>query len=277
MSIKAYIKRGLSYVLHGVPVNYMTAEISYLAPAERLKGKKIIITGGSRGIGYAMAKKFISEGASVLISGRDEHVLRKISEELNCLYLKQDIQSVNELENFISDADSMLNGVDCLVNNAGVSLHEGNIRNVSIPQFDSQFNTNLKGPYFLTKYFISLLEKRGCKLGNVLFVSSERGVFVDDLPYGLTKSAINSLVKGLAYMFIKDCIRVNAIAPGVTASEMTGFKSDGNLYVDWNMHNRIYLPEEVAEVACFLLSDASRCISGQVIECNEGKCVNFKR
>ena len=94
------------------------------------------------------------------------------------------------------------------------------------------------------------------------------------MPYGLTKTALNSLVKGLAKRLISRGIRVNAVAPGVTASDMTGISKDGNLYVDYNMTERVYLPEEVAEIACFLLSDASRCLSGQILVCNEGKSIN---
>lgn len=82
------------------------------------------------------------------------------------------------------------------------------------------------------------------------------------------------MVQGLACLFVKDGIRINAVAPGITASDMTGFKVDGNLYLAGNATERVYLPEEVAETACFLLSDASGCISGQVIVCNNGKTIN---
>ena len=84
------------------------------------------------------------------------------------------------------------------------------------------------------------------------------------------------MVQGLAYLYAKNNIRVNAIAPGVTASDMTGFKADGNLYTDYNRIGRIYLPEEVAEVAAFLISDISNCVSGQIIACNNAQSVNAR-
>lgn len=270
-----YLRKLVSYIKNGPTVTKnITAAITYLAPNERLKGKRIIITGGGRGLGYAMAKKFISEGANVLIAGRDEQTLIEKSKELNCKYLILDVQKTEYFSEFIANAAELMSGIDCIVNNAGISLHEGNIRNVSREQFDAQIETNLRGAYFLSQKYIEYFEQAGLTNGNILFTSSERGSFVDDLPYGLTKTAINSLIQGLAYRVIKKGIRVNGVAPGVTTSDMTGFKANENLYVPWNANDRVYLPEEVAEVACFLLSDASKCISGQIIVCNESKSVN---
>lgn len=276
MSIGLYIRRALEYILYGQPTKFITCNVNVLSRGETLKGKKIVITGSSRGLGLAMAKKFICEGASVLISGRDEHSLKKISQEFNCKYLPINVTDTNSFRTFLNTADEILGGVNCLVNNAGVSMHEGSIRNVSQEQFDLQFNTNLKGSYFLAKEFINLLESKGRK-GDILFISSEMGFLSDNLPYGLTKAAINSFIQGLAYEVIKSGIRVNGIAPGVTASDMTGYKIENNLFLSTNMNDRVYIPEEVAEVASFLLSDISLCISGQIIVCDEGKIINFRR
>lgn len=275
MKLLIYLKRALWCIKNGpTVVKHTTADIHYLNPDNKLAGKKIIITGGGRGLGYAMAKKFVSEGADVLIAGRNEDLLAEKANELNCKYLKLDVQNSSEFDKFIEQAHKLLGGVNCLVNNAGISLHEGEIRNVTEEQFDSQISTNLKGGYFLAQRFIKYFENSRQEYGNILFVSSERGFFTDDLPYGLTKAAVNSLIKGLAYRLAGNHIRVNGIAPGVTTSDMTGFKADGNLYAPWNTGERVYLPEEVAEVAGFLLSDAANCLSGQILECNNGKTAN---
>lgn len=275
MSYKQYLKRSAKYILRGVPVKNITANISYLQPNNRLSGKKIIVTGGGKGLGAAMAKKFVSEGASVLISGRNEQTLRSTADKIGCKYLTLDIQNTAELDNFISEADRILEGVDCLVNNAGISLHEPIFFDVTPETFDAQIATNLRGGFFLTQSFTKLLLREKRK-GNVLFISSETGETVDIRPYGFTKAAINSMVQGLACLFVKDGIRVNAVAPGITASDMTGYKADGDLYLAGNATERVYLPEEVAETACFLLSDVSGCISGQVIVCNNGKTINSR-
>ena len=275
MNIVNYIKRGIKYILHGVPVHYVTSRIVYSSPNNSLQGKHIVITGGGRGLGFAMAKKFVSEGASVLIAGRNETNLKESAEILQCEYLTLDVQKVDSFDYFMKKANDILGGINCLVNNAGISLHEKKFTDVTPETFDAQINTNLKGSFFMAQKFIQLLEKDN-RTGDILFVSSETSHTADIRPYGLTKAAINSLVKGLASMYVKEGIRVNAIAPGITTSEMTGFKADGNLYLKSNATERVYLPEEVAECACFLLSDVSGCISGEILTCNNGKTINSR-
>lgn len=257
-----------------MPPTVKVAKISYLSPDARLKGKRIIVTGGTSGIGQAMAKRFVDEGAHVLITGRNVEKLNNIAAEIGCEFLELDLSKVDTFGRFVSSAFEKLGGIDCLVNNAGVSLHEKALGNVSLDGFNQQIETNLRGPYFLTQKILPHLE-RNASGGSVLFISSETGDTVDFRPYGLTKAAINSLVQGLAHLYSPYGVAVNAIAPGVTATAMTGIKPD-NLQYSYNPNGRAYLPEEIAEVATFLLSDASNTISGQIITCNNAKTVNAR-
>lgn len=275
MSLKEYMKRGLVYMYKGIPIKHITASINYLSPNERLKGKKIIVTGGGRGLGFAMAKKFKDEGANVLIAGRNEKTLEQSAKAIGCQFLKLDVSSRTDFRVFIDKADKLLGGVNALVNNAGISLHENDFTKVTLESFDAQIETNLRGGFFLTKAFVELLESRNEK-GTILFTSSETGETVDERPYGWTKAAINSMVQGLAYKLAKQGFRINAVAPGVTASDMTGLKADGDLYLEGSINERVYMPEEVAEVACFLISDASGCLNGQILCCNNGKTINAR-
>lgn len=279
MSFGNVIKRGIKYIIYGVPsvsTTYVTANVTYTSPHDVLCKKRIIVTGGGSGIGYAIAKKFKEEGAQVLIAGRNEDKLIKSSKELGCHYLVLDVTKVETFESFINNANKILGGANCLVNNAGISLHENSFADVTPDTFDKQINTNLRGSFFLTQKFVNLLLSQNQE-GNILFVSSETGDTVDIRPYGWTKAAINSMMKGFAYQLAPKNIRVNAIAPGVTTSEMTGFKEDGNLYYKNGATKRVYLPNEVAETAVFLLSDLSGCISGQIIVLNNGKTINFRK
>ncbi len=273
-----YLKRGVRFVLKGEPTArpITKANIIYSSPSEKLKGKKIIVTGGGRGLGFAMAKKFKEEGAEVLIAGRNEETLLNSAKEINCKYLTLDVTDVSSFEEFITEADQLLDGANCLVNNAGISLHESSFKEVTVETFDKQINTNLRGGFFLTQRFVQLLESNH-REGNIIFVSSETGETVDNRPYGWTKAAVNSMMRGFAYQLAKENIRVNAIAPGVTTSDMTGFKEDGNIYYAQGATKRVYLPGEVAEAATFLLSDVANCISGQVIVLNNGKTINFRK
>ena len=274
--VKHLIKKTVKLILAKRPV-YITANIVTLASHSRLVNKKIVITGGSRGLGYYMAKKFVSEGADVLIAGRNEEALQKVAVEIGCKYLLLDVQNVFSFEGFIKEADKLLGGINCLVNNAGISLHEDGILHVSPEDFDVQINTNFKGAFFLSKAFLAKCnEKKEDCVKNILFITSETGITVDERPYGLTKAALNSLVQGLAYRFVSQGYRINAIAPGITATEMTGINREGNLYCDGMPSKRYYLPEEIAEIACFMLSDASNLLNGQIIVCNEGKTINAR-
>lgn len=274
MSFKAKILHVASLLLNGKPQKIF-ANISYIQANNLLSGKKIIITGGGRGLGYAMAKKFISEGAEVLIAGRDEDTLKHSSEMLKCNYLKLDVTNPKEFKDFIERADKMLSGINVLVNNAGISLHEQSFFDVTPDTFDKQVDTNLKGAFFLSQEFVKYLKQNKFS-GNILFISSETGDTMDFRPYGFTKVAVNSMVQGLAYLLKKDQIRVNAVAPGVTASNMTGYTAEGDLYAGNYATGRVYLPGEVAETACFLISDASACISGQIITCNNAQTINAR-
>lgn len=275
MGIIPYLSRSLRFIIKGTPVKNIKAEISYLYPNGHLAGKKIIITGGGRGLGLSMAAKFVAEGGDVLIAGRDEKKLKETAEKIGCKYLTLDVVKVETFAEFMQKADELLGGVNCIVNNAGISLHEDRFFDVTPDTFDRQINTNLKGAFFLTQEFVKLIKVNNRK-GTILFTSSETGDTMDFRPYGLTKAAVNSMVQGLAYLFAKDGIRVNAVAPGVTASDMTGISPNGNLLYESNHTERAYLPEEVAETACFLLSEASGCVSGQIIVCNNAKTINAR-
>ena len=270
------MKHIVSFLLHG-ETRPVVAHITYLQADRQLEGKKIIITGGGKGIGYAMAKKFKAAGADVLISGRDEAKLKVAANEIGCSYLTLDVRDTESFESFIDDANRILGGANCLVNNAGISLHENGFLNVQEEQFDSQFNTNFKGAFFLTQSFLrKRLETKQDEINKVLFISSETGMTADERPYGLTKAALNSLVQGIAYRYVNEGFRINALAPGVTVTDMVDKQDDENLYCSYGITKRYYLPGEVAEVASFLLSDASNCINGQIINCNEGKTINAR-
>ena len=272
MGFYSFLRRAGKSLLHAGPKTVTNVKVAHIDYGDILKDKAIIVTGGSKGIGHAMAKRFVEAGAEVIIAGRDVNALQEASQEIGCKFLTYDVSKTDASNQFIQDCVIKFGKEpDCLVCNAGVSLHEQSIFSVTDEGYDKQFDTNLKGAYFLAQAFLSQItsEKSSIKNAQILFISSETGDMAYDIPYGLSKAAINSLVGGLSKRFYKQGIRVNAIAPGLTVSNMTDTNRT-NLTQYGQASGRLFLPEEVAEVACFLLSDASMCISGEVIHCNAG-------
>lgn len=271
MNIKKIIRK-IAFAIINEPKNHIVVNVGSVNYGLILKGKKIIVTGGSKGIGFAIAQKLISEGASVLITGRNLDDLKKAVEKLggSAKYIQFDNSDVSSIDKLVRNSVKLMGGIDAFVLNAGVSFHEGNFLNVTIEGFDQQFDINLKANYFIAQAFLKYkLDKN--EAGDLLFLSSETAGKSVDIPYGLTKAAINSLVGGLARRVYQKNIRVNAIAPGVTLTNMTG----GNRIITDDLANdsvagRFLLPSEIAEVACFLLSNASKCITGEVLYCDAG-------
>lgn len=278
MGAKLYLKRAANYVIKGHKPELVRAEIIQGHMNNCLKNKAILITGGSRGIGKHIAKRMIDEGAEVIITGRSEKILRATAKELGkmCHAMVFDVTKLDEGEGFIEDIYQKYGKIDCLVNNAGISYHEKDFLEVSEQGFREQFETNLLGGYFLTQNYLRKYLEIGQRHGNVIFMSSERSDYNDVIPYGLSKAAINNLVRGLSRDFYKRGIRVNAVAPGVTTTGMTGRNRDDNLYNPGSNSGRYFLPEEVAEVVIWLASDFSNCVSGEIVHTNAGNHIRME-
>lgn len=264
------VKRAARYIFRGIPVKQVYVNISQIQYGGILKGRNIVITGGGHGIGKCIAEKFISEGAKVLIIGRNKEMLCETCNELGnkCDYIVFDLENIEKIELLWEQITAKMRTVDTLVCNAGISLHEGDILHVSQEQFEKQMKVNLESVYFLIKQ--SILNKTVDEL-NILCISSERGFQCDDLPYGLTKVAMNSLVGGITKKFYSKGVRINGIAPGITTSDLTKKTQNDDLVLERVTPGRYILGEEIAETACFLISDSAKCISGEVIACDAGE------
>lgn len=267
------IKRLISALLQNRSKPIVKVEIGKYSTGNLLQRKTIIITGGGKGIGKAIATKCVSEGAKVIITGRNEENLSNTAQSLgeSCAYIVFDNRETEKIEDLFQEAESKFGIIDCLVCNAGISNHESNMLNVTIDGYDQLMSVNLKSTYFLIQSFIRRTIDNE-KEKNIVVISSETGDMASDIPYGISKASLNSLVKGTAYRYHLDRYRVNAIAPGVTLTDMTkGYANpkDDYLFRD-NIAGRYFLPEEIAEVACFLLSTVSSCINGEIIHCNGG-------
>lgn len=266
--MKKQIIRLLNAIIRVLNTSTVNINVGVVDKQSDLTGTYAVVTGGAKGIGKAISKRIVDGGGKVLMIGRDEKSLIELKTSLgnNANYLVFDITNFNKYDEFLKRIFEIMPLMNTLILNAGISLHEKSFIDVTLDGFDKQISTNLKAYYFLTQKFI-----KSVKLGNIIFISSETADMKCLLPYGLTKAAINSFVGALSCKYYKKGFRINAVAPGVTVTNMVKNNNDkaDNFYCN-NMGGRYFLPEEVAETVAFLLSDLSNCISGEVIHTNAG-------
>lgn len=246
-------------------------QLTTLPKNELLKNKTILITGGSSGIGLSIAKVCVNAGAKIIITGRNEDKLKVACSILgnNTKYYIHDISVIdnNQYNEILNLADGKM---DAIVNNAGISPN-AHFGDCSLKNYDNIMNTNLKGHFFLTEFFVNYWIKNNMS-GNIVMVASNSGVVGLTEPYALSKRGIVSLTEGIAKKYGCRKIRCNAVAPDVTISEITewskSFDPKGNLACRSVNKGRVFLPDEIAEVVLFLLSNRSICINGQTIHCD---------
>lgn len=277
MALKEYLKRGLRFIIKGVPVRNITPTIVTLAPNELLKGRCALITGGTSGIGYCIAKAFLDSGATVIITSRNNERLKTSCEKLAESYKDRiygivlDNTKVNTFEQAFQSAISLVGGrhIDILVNNAGVL--GGDIRTASVKEYDNVMNTNLRGVFFLSKLVGKYMKGNGIE-GNILNIASSSSLRPAVSAYMLSKWGIRGLTLGLARVFAPYGITVNGIAPGPTATPMLLKDTSRGLAND-TILGRYVLPEEIANMAVFLVSGLGKTILGDIIYMTGGSAL----
>ena len=270
MSLKNKLHNLLSSLVNEAPKQVFLS-LSNVSYGDILRDKVVLVVGGSKGIGYTIAKRAVQEGAKVIVTGRSEHSLKEAVASIgnNASYIEYDNENIQARESFLDECSSIYGDIDCFVLNAGISFHEGNFSNVSVEGFEKQLKINLESTYFLIQAVIKRHTNNSRKI-NILVTSSETSAKYNDLPYGISKVAINSMIGGIARRVCQKGIRINGIAPGVTLTDMTSDKTNtDDLYYNSAL-GRYILPDEVANVALFLLSDASSCVNGEIMFCDGG-------
>lgn len=277
IGIRNIIRNFPSYIKGGGGITKV--ELTF-PQAPMLENKNVIVTGGSNGIGYAIARKCLMSGANVVITGRSLKKLNKAEEKLLELgqvsTVQHDVTNLDVLSAKIEEILSHFNGrVDCLVNNAGIAI-DHSYSDVTEEEYDRIFNTCLKGPWFLTRSIFQRMVSEGIK-GSIVMISSNGAIIGHTIPYGIAKAGLNNYCEGLAKEGSPYGIRCNAVMPGYTATSiMEDFQKvdvNGNMYKPYIRGSRWHRPEEVAELVAFLLSDNSMCVTGQLIACDSGDTV----
>lgn len=237
-----------------------------------LEGKTAIITGGTRGIGKAIALRFAQEGANIAFTGRSYNEnMKAVESEIDALGVKVktyafDASNFEETHKMVKQMKEDFGQIDVLVNNAGIARDSLMIR-MTEEQWDSVINVNLKSAFNFTHAITPIMMRQ--KSGNIINMSSVVGLSGNggQANYSASKAGLVGLTKSLAKEIGSRGIRVNAIAPGFIMTDMTEGLSD-EVRKQWAEQiplRRGGTPEDVANVALFLACDLSSYVSGQVI------------
>ena len=236
------------------------------------KNKKILITGATGGIGNALVKKFVSLEGSVLATGTKTEKLEALKKEFsNINILKFDISDHSKIEEFVENVSSQLNGLDVLVNNAGINADNLSLR-MKDEEWKKVIEVNLGSTFFLCKYAIKKMLKN--KYGRIVNITSVVGHTgnIGQANYAASKAGINGMSKSLAIEYAKKNITINCVSPGFIQSKMTDniVESIKAVLTSRIPMAKLGTGEDVSNTVAFLSSDAASYITGETIHVNGG-------
>ena len=241
-----------------------------------LNGKVAIVTGGSRGIGRAIAEVFAREGARVAICGRKQETLDRVAGEIGPLVkpIACHVGRADQIENMVATTLRELGSIDILVNNAATNISFGPCLEIDEAQFDKMIEINLKSAFRLVKAVAPGMCDRGS--GSIVNIASIAGLRPQllSLLYSMTKAALIMMTQSYALEFGPKGVRVNAIAPGLiqTALSEHYWKEEAkrdNVLVKQPIQ-RLGQPSDVAELALLLASEKGSYITGQTLAVDGG-------
>lgn len=250
-----------------IPTQINTTEI--------LKGKVALITGGSGGIGMAIAESFLKNGAKVIIAGTSEskleNVKKKLGDHAGLQSMVIDVSDINALSNKVEEASALFGHIDILVNSAGINSFTDFLE-VSENEYDRIMGVNEKGTFFMSQAIARYMIENDIK-GHILNVTSSSALRPAKTPYHMSKWAVRGLTLGMADRLLKEGIIVNAIAPGPVATEMLGKHEGDSIYKEGQPSGRYAMPSEIANLAVMLVSDMGNLVVGDTLYATGGSGV----
>jgi NAD(P)-dependent dehydrogenase (short-subunit alcohol dehydrogenase family) len=238
-----------------------------------LEGRVALVTGGSRGIGRAIALAFADAGADVVVCSRKLPDLEVVAGEIKAkgrkgLAVASHVAKLEESQSLMETVKSEFGRLDILVNNAGTNPYDGPLMDAEEWAWDVTMNVNLKGPFFLSLMAAKMMQEHGG--GNIINISSSAGLSPSNLHiYSISKAALIMVTRVMAMQLAPLNIRVNAIAPGVIKTRLSEAlwktPDGGERPRQGGPLRRLGEPEDVATVALFLASDASGYVTGETI------------
>lgn len=274
MGIKSTLKRNIKRVIQLFKQKEIVAVEVPVDSQKLLKGKVALISGGSGGIGFAIAKAFLQSGCKVIISGTNSQKLRE-----RCLQLEEygdvksfviDFMDTLAFSQNIKNMVDLFGRIDIFVNSAGVHTENLNFWELTPQEYDRVMNINLRAPYFASIEMAKYWKSENIP-GNILLISSSRGSEPAWSPYGISKWGLNGMVKGLAQLLLDDDIIVNGIAPGSTATPLLGKKEGDSVFTKDNKLGRMVLPDEIGIYATLLTASSGQMLTGEIIHISGGR------
>ncbi len=245
----------------------------------RFTNKVILVTGGTAGIGRAIAEAFAREGGKLLLTGRGAQAGAETVARLRALgaeaeFLAVDAAQEEAAQAAVATAVQRFGRLDVAVNNAGVEGETGPITAQTAQNYEHIFGVNVRGVFFALKHQIPALAQGGGAIVNVSSIVGQIGMPGAAL-YIASKHAVNGLTRAAALEVAQQGIRINAVAPGVVATAMfqrfTGGNADAQAWLKaLHPNGRFAAPEEVAEAVLYLASDAAKHTTGAVLPVDGG-------
>ena len=237
-----------------------------------LKDKKVLITGATGGIGNSLVKTFSKQGSIIVASGTNEEKLSNLLKEFPNLKTKKfALDNHDKIEEFINDVEKEMNGIDVLINNAGITLDNLSIR-LTEENWKKVLDINLTASFLMCKFVIKkMLKKKYGKIINITSIVGHTGN-LGQANYAASKAGIVAFSKSLAIEYAKKNININCVSPGFIKTDMTD-KIDENFKK--NLISKIPsgdlgTGEDVSNCVAFLASDLARYINGETIHVNGG-------
>ena len=246
-----------------------------------LEGKTAIVTGGARGIGLAIAKRYVAEGARVVIADIDEGAGKAAAAALGAAarFVRTDVGAAGDARNVIAEALGFAGDIDILVNNAGI-IHTADFLDIAEADFDRVMRINIKGMFLVgqaaARQMVAQV-KAGKAPGAIVNMSSinARVAIPNQVPYRVSKGGVDQLTKVMALSLAPYGIRVNAIGPGSIMTDiLKGITTDQaakNRLLSRTPLGRVADPDEIASIAAFLASKDASYITGETIYADGGR------
>ncbi len=248
-----------------------------------IANKTAIITGGAKGIGYAIAERFLRDGARVIICDVDDEAGEAAAAELGSLgdmiYVHADVGERLDVHNLLAVTNNAYGDIDILVNNAGI-LVGAEFLDLSEEDYDRVLRTNLKGAFLcgqaVARQMVARV-KEGGPAGSIVNMSSVNAVFAiaNQVPYSVSKGGVKQLTNVMAQALAPHGIRVNAIGPGSIMTDMLASVANDpeakKKILSRTPMGRIGDPAEIASIAAFLASDEASYITGQTLYADGGR------